>query len=169
MRGGFTFGLIAYRLGNLPRIRAIVSTDLFAVFSVAGTVFAFYAGYHDLLIYILLFATVIACYGNSRTANFIFGNPVVYFLGTISFSIYLVHMLLHPAVERVEGFSVAHFGGLSGVFSVAVLFFCVLVLATASYYLIEVPGKRLMMSLMLHKEQKDTKRSPATGEGIDVA
>jgi peptidoglycan/LPS O-acetylase OafA/YrhL len=166
---GFTFGLVAYRLVNLPRIRAIVSTDLFAVFSVTGTVFAFCADYHVLVIYILLFATVIACYGSSRAANLIFGNPVVYFLGEISFSIYLVHMLLYPAVRRVVGFSTAHFGGLSGVFSAAVLFFGVLVLATASYYLIEVPGKRFMISLMLRKERKDAERSSATGEEIDVA
>lgn len=165
---GFTFGVIAYRLANVPRIRAIASSDLFAVSAVTGTVFAFCAGYHDLVIYVLLFATVIACYGSSRTANLIFGNRVVYFLGTVSFSIYLVHMLLYPAVRRVEGFSVVHLGGLSSIFSEAVLFFCVVVAATAAYYLIEVPGKRFMMSL-LRAERKDAERSSATGQRIDVA
>lgn len=165
---GFTFGLIAYRLVSVPRIREIASTDLFAVLAVAGTTLAFCMGYHDLVIYVLLFATVIACYGSSRTVNLIFGNRVVYFLGTVSFSIYLVHMLLYPAVRRVEGFSVAHLGGLSSAFSVAVLFFCVLVAATVSYYLIEVPGKRFMMSLLMQKGRKDVERSSATGQGIDM-
>jgi peptidoglycan/LPS O-acetylase OafA/YrhL len=166
---GFTFGLLAYRLVKLPAIRAIVSADLFAVLSAGGTIFAFCVGGHDLVLYGLLFATVVACYGSSRAANLIFGNPVVYFLGVISYSIYLVHMLLFPAIRRVEAFSAAHFGGLSGVFSAVALFGGVLILATASYYLIEVPGKRFMMSLMLRRQRKSVARLSATGEEIDAA
>ena len=165
---GFTFGLIGYRLVNQPRIRAMVSTDLFAVLSVAGTVAAYCAGYHDLVIYVLLFSTVIACSGNSRAANFMFGNRVVFFLGKISFSVYLIHMLLFPAVRRIQAFSDAHFGSLSGVFSASVMFLAVLVLATATYHLIEVPGKRFMMGLMSRKKRKDAERSSASGDGIDA-
>lgn len=144
---GFTFGLIGYRLVHLPRFRAMVSTNLFAVLSVTGAIAVYSAGCHDLAIYVFLFATVLACFGNSRAANFMFGNRAVFFLGQISFSIYLAHMLLGPAVRRIHEFSNAHFGSLSGVCSVPVLFFAVLVLATVSYHLIEVPGKRFVMGL----------------------
>jgi peptidoglycan/LPS O-acetylase OafA/YrhL len=166
---GFTLGLLAYRLVKLPRILSIVSSNLFAVCSVTAAIVAFYLGHHDLVVYVLLFATVVACCGSSKAANFMFGNSIVYFLGTISFSIYLVHMLLFPAVRRVEEFSATHFGAVSGVVSVAVLFSAVLVLATASYYLIEVPGKQFMMNLMLRKARKNAERSSASAEGIDAA
>lgn len=166
---GFTFGLLAYRLVKLPRISTIASSNLFAVCAVTAAMVAFYLGHHDLVVYVLLFATVVACYGSSKAANLIFGNPIVYFLGTISYSIYLVHMLLYPAVRRVEAFSAAHFGAISGLVSVTVLYSGVLVLATASYYLIEVPGKRFTMNLMLRKARKNAEHSSASAEGVDAA
>jgi peptidoglycan/LPS O-acetylase OafA/YrhL len=165
---GFTFGLIGYRLVREARIRSMVSTNLFAILSVVATVAAYCVGSHDLVVYVLLFATVLACFGNSRAANFMFGNRLVFFLGKISFSIYLVHMLLYPAVRRVEAFSNAHFGRLSGVFSVLAIFLAVLVLAAASYYLIEVPGKGFMMALMSRKKRGNAAHPSAVGERTDA-
>jgi peptidoglycan/LPS O-acetylase OafA/YrhL len=98
---GFTFGLIGYRLWSVPSIRAIASANLFALLSAFGMLGAYFAGLPDLAIYALLFATVMACLGNSKAANAMFGNRVVFFFGKISFSIYLVHILLAPAVKRV--------------------------------------------------------------------
>lgn len=148
---GFMFGLFAWRLVSLPRIRAIASTDLFAVFAMTGTVYTFFAGYHDLVVYVFLLATVIACYGSSRAANVVFGNRVVHFLGTISFSIYLGHMLLFPSMVRLKKFAAPHLGALAGVFVAVVSYAGIIVLATAFHYLVEVPGKRFMLRMMVEK------------------
>lgn len=163
---GFTFGLFAWRLVNLPRIRAIVSTDAFAVFAMTGTVCTFFAGCHDLVVYVFLLATVIACYGSSRAANLIFGNRVVHFLGTISFSVYLVHMLLFTSMVRFEKFSAAHLGALAGVYVAAVSYAGVVVVATAFYYLVEVPGKRFMMRMMAEKARRSASAQPIDVTGV---
>ncbi|MGF6573902.1 peptidoglycan/LPS O-acetylase OafA/YrhL [Paraburkholderia sp. GAS333] len=75
---GFTFGLLAYRLFSLPKVRAMVTTNLFALLSVIGALAAFSVGLHDLVVYLLLFATVLACFGNSRAANVMFGNRMFF-------------------------------------------------------------------------------------------
>jgi peptidoglycan/LPS O-acetylase OafA/YrhL len=165
---GFTFGLIGYRLVNLPRIRAMVSTSPFAILSVTGALAAYYAGFHDLVIYALLFATVMACFGNSRAVNLMFGNRAVFFLGEISFSIYLVHPLLLVPLRRAEAFFTAHFGSLPGAVWVSITFLAVIALATMSYRLIEVPGKRFMMRLMSRASRNSAKRPSFSREGIEI-
>lgn len=152
---GFTFGLIGYRLMHMPLLRAMVSANLFAVLSVLGTLAAYLAGLPDLVVYALLFATVLACFGNSKAANAMFGNRAVFFLGKISFSIYLVHILLAPVVKRVMALADAHLGGLSVVVSASFAFALVIACSTASYYLVEVPGRRLALQLMSRKKNED--------------
>ncbi|MGF6573849.1 peptidoglycan/LPS O-acetylase OafA/YrhL [Paraburkholderia sp. GAS333] len=145
---GFTFGLIGYRLMHTPLLRAIASANLFAVLSVLGTLAAYLAGLPDLIIYALLFATMMACFGNSKAANAMFGNRAVFFLGQISFSIYLVHILLAPVMKRAMVLSDAHLGGLSVVVSASFAFALVIACSAASYYLVEMPGRRLALRLM---------------------
>lgn len=149
---GFTFGLIGYRLVHTPLLRAMVSANLFAVLSVLGTLVAYLAGFPDLVVYALLFATVLACYGNSKAANAMFGNRAIFFFGKISFSIYLVHILLAPVMKRVMIFSDAHLGGLSVVVSALFAFALVIGCSAASYYLVEMPGRRLALRLMSRKK-----------------
>lgn len=150
---GFTLGLIGYRLVNLPRIRAIVSTNLFAVLSVLGVVATYYAGSPDLVVYVFLFPTVIACFGNSKAANLMFGNRVVFFLGKISFSIYLVHVLFKPIVRFVIAQDNAHFGRFAELISVMFAFGAVFAASTVFYHFVEVGGRRFMMGLMSPKRR----------------
>jgi peptidoglycan/LPS O-acetylase OafA/YrhL len=150
---GFVFGLIGYRLVHQPRIRALVSSSLFAVLAVLAVVATYCAGYQDLVVYVFLFATVIACFGNSTAANLMFGNRVVFFFGKISFSIYLVHIFLSPVVNRVVALDDAHFGRLAGLVSATFAFAAVFAASTVFYYLVEMPGRRFMMKLMSPKKR----------------
>lgn len=164
---GFTFGLIGYRLVHQPLIHALVSANLFAVLSVFGTLAAYFAGLPDLVIYALLFATVIACFGNSNAANALFGNRAVFFFGKISFSIYLVHILLAPIVKRVVALCDAHLGHLSVIVSASFAFVLVVAFSAASYYLVEMPGRQLALRLMSGK-RKGSVEPPAMG-AVDEA
>jgi peptidoglycan/LPS O-acetylase OafA/YrhL len=166
---GFTFGLIGYRLVNTPLIRAMVSANLFAILSVLGTLVAYFASLPDLVIYALLFATVMACFGNSKAANAMFGNRAVFFFGKISFSIYLVHILLAPVMKRFMALSDAHLGSLSVVMSASFAFVLVIAFSAASYYLVEMPGRRLALRLMSRKKNDDVAPSVISIDEIDAA
>jgi peptidoglycan/LPS O-acetylase OafA/YrhL len=69
--------------------------------------------------------------------------PPLVFLGTISYSIYLVHFPLQLAVHLV---SVAFLIQMpyGSVFFLVGFFLAVIGLASITYYLIEVPGKKLL-------------------------
>lgn len=158
---GFTFGLLGYRLVNLPRIRALVSGNLFAAAAFIAVGAMFVAGYPDPAVYVFLFATVIACYGNSTLANAVFGNRVVFHVGKISFSIYLVHLFLARIVARVVAFDDVHLGPLAGVVSPLLAFALVVAVATVFYYAVEVPGRRFMMKLMSRNTTRVVGEAPA--------
>jgi len=96
-----------------------------------------------------------ACLGNSKAANAMFGNRVVFFFGKISFSIYLVHILLAPAVKRVVALSDAHLGHFSVVASALFAFVTVIACSAASYHMVEMPGRRLALRLMSRKNKND--------------
>jgi len=80
---------------------------------------------------------------HGRMVRWVLTLPPLVFLGTISYSIYLVHFPLQLAVHLV---SVAFLIQMpyGSVFFLVGFFLAVIGLASITYYLIEVPGKKLL-------------------------
>ena len=87
-----------------------------------------------------LSVAVLGVYWGSRIGHFLFANRFVYFLGLISYSLYLWHFVVMQQVQFVAG---ASYASLPHVIKFPLSLGCVLAVASLSYYLIERPFYRL--------------------------
>jgi peptidoglycan/LPS O-acetylase OafA/YrhL len=93
-----------------------------------------------LVIGLCLAVAVLGVNWGSRIGHFLFANRVVYFLGLISYSLYLWHFVVMQQVQAVVGESYA---ALSHWVTFPLSVLAVLAVAAISYYLIERPFYRL--------------------------
>ena len=91
---GFTVGLLMFRLARSEHVLARVSRDAVVGAVVALLAIGFLIGAHDLLIYPLFALLVLGLYGNRGRWGRVFGWPPLYWLGTVSYSLYLLHPFL---------------------------------------------------------------------------
>jgi peptidoglycan/LPS O-acetylase OafA/YrhL len=83
---------------------------------------------------------VFSLYRGSRIGRLLFANPVVYFIGLISYSLYLWHFVVLQQAERVFGETYTSMQGFPKfLFSLSL----VLLVSTVSYYVFERPFFRL--------------------------
>jgi peptidoglycan/LPS O-acetylase OafA/YrhL len=79
---------------------------------------------------------VISLYWGSRIGRILFANPVIYFLGLISYSFYLWHFVVLQQIEFVFGDSLAGWHGFNRfLFSLSM----VVLVSTVSYFVFERP------------------------------
>jgi len=83
---------------------------------------------------------VFSLYRGSRIGRWLFANPVVYFLGLISYSLYLWHFVVLQQAEIVFGEA---FTDMQGFPKFLFSFSLVVLVSTASYFLFERPFYRL--------------------------
>ena len=89
---------------------------------------------------LFLSIAVMGLYWGSRLGRWLFANPVVYFLGLISYSLYLWHSVVLQQAPKVFGESWDDLTGLPRFLASVAL---VIAVATLSYYLFERPFFRL--------------------------
>jgi peptidoglycan/LPS O-acetylase OafA/YrhL len=140
----FTLGLATYRAVSMARIRGWLATDGIATAAVGCSVILlllrldlFIAGIAPVLV------ATLAC-NRGRVAR-VFSARVPYFLGVISFSIYLLHSPLRPIC--LEILRVAHPEPLAAPLAMAAALFgslLVLPFAWLGFILIERPGRQLI-------------------------
>lgn len=95
--GGFVTGLLMYRLSRSDRVLAWTSRDLTIGIVVLTLVAGFATGAQDLAVYPLFALLVLGLYGNRGCMGRLFGCRPVYWLGVVSYSLYLLHSyLLEP-------------------------------------------------------------------------
>jgi peptidoglycan/LPS O-acetylase OafA/YrhL len=147
---GFVCGIALYNLNSrwLPRISlergvadglAIVAVSGFLYYCAKGEL----AGLRDLAIVVICFPALITGAIHGRLVKwFLTLRPLIY-LGTISYSIYLVHFPLQLAVHLASVVFLIQMPYHSVFFLVGFVFATV-GLASITYYLIEVPGKNLL-------------------------
>jgi peptidoglycan/LPS O-acetylase OafA/YrhL len=83
---------------------------------------------------------VISLYWGSRIGRLLFANPVVYFLGLISYSLYLWHFVVLQQAELVFGEAYA---GMQGLPKFLLSMSLVVLVSTISYFVFERPFFRL--------------------------
>ena len=87
-----------------------------------------------------LSVSVLGLYWGSRVGNFLLANRVIYFLGLISYSLYLWHFVVMQQVQRLIGNTYA---SLPHSVTFPLMAAAVIAVASASYYLVERPFYRL--------------------------
>jgi peptidoglycan/LPS O-acetylase OafA/YrhL len=126
-----------------------LSGSALAVYWLAGVLFpngaVYWSGHWSMLIAPLalglpLSLIVISLYWGSRIGRFLFANPVVYFIGVISYSLYLWHFVVMQQATVIFGDSWSDLSQLTRFLSSLGL---VITISTLSYYLIERPFLRL--------------------------
>ena len=145
---GFTFGLLAYRVGQVRWVKRLISANMTFICVLIASVASFYLGFHDLIVYLGLFMLVLCCYGNSTASNAVFGNRVIHFLGVVSYSLYLVHPRFYRWVPVVAAWTRAHFGEYAALVYHALPFLPIIAVAYCLYRFVEVPGGRYTRKLL---------------------
>jgi peptidoglycan/LPS O-acetylase OafA/YrhL len=136
---GFTLGLAIFRFGGLvDRLSATVQDGLVVALPLAIIAVGL-ADASDRLMYLLYIPLVAVLSRDGRMAQLLFGNALVYRLGIISYSIYLIHPLFVSFAIRTW----RHLGQTEVVYIAAslVCFAIIWALAEVSYRFVEMPGR----------------------------
>jgi peptidoglycan/LPS O-acetylase OafA/YrhL len=143
---GFTLGLATFRFAHhLDRLSATVQDILVIVVLAAMMAVAVFTK-DDLPIYLLFIPFIAILSRDGRVAQLLFGNRLVYHLGVISYSIYLIHPLFLTFAER----SSRHVGNTLTAYVCCVLvsFAAIWLLSYLSYRFIEIPGRQFVIGLL---------------------
>ncbi|WP_178133823.1 acyltransferase family protein [Vineibacter terrae] len=146
--GGFVLGLLTYRLSRSPRVVAWAAHDGVLGLVIALLVIGFAAGAHDLVVYPLFAALVLGLYGNRGRISQVLGSFPVYWLGLVSYSLYLLHdYLIGPRNGLFEWLQARVPAVWAHVATVPLLYGALLLVAGLTYYAVEAPGRRLARRL----------------------
>jgi peptidoglycan/LPS O-acetylase OafA/YrhL len=153
---GFTLGLAIFRFADaIDRLLmsmqdALVIAILVAIFAVG------IASPSDLPLYVLFIPLVAVLSRDGRMAQLLFGNALVYRLGIISYSIYLIHPLFVSFAVRTW----RHFGETQAVYVAAAsaCFAVIWLLSELSYRFVEMPGRKAVVGWFSPKQAPDQAR-----------
>ena len=141
--GGFVLGLVTFRLAQSPLAVAIVGHDLSIAAALGLLIAGLAAGVHDLVIYPLFALLVLGLFGNRGYVGRIFACRPVYWLGVVSYSVYLLHPYL---VAPRAALDVSLQGLLpepwAELVTSAAIYAVLLAASTLAYHAIEEPGRR---------------------------
>jgi peptidoglycan/LPS O-acetylase OafA/YrhL len=145
---GFVLGLLTFRAARTPRIVEWTAHDAVLGAVIVLLLVCFGAGAHDLPTYPLFAALVLGLYGNRRRVGRALGTQPLYWLGVVSYSIYLLHPLLVRPRRTLDGALQTWMPSPCADWTASVVAYTLLVLAGGmSYRLIEKPGRRWLMRL----------------------
>lgn len=136
---GFAIGLAIFRFGDLVDRLSATTQDILVIALPLAIIAVGVADASDRLMYLLYILLVAVLSRDGRVAQLLFGNALVYRLGIISYSIYLIHPLFVSFTIRTW----RHFGQIDWVYAAAslVAFAIIWALAELSYRLVEMPGR----------------------------
>jgi peptidoglycan/LPS O-acetylase OafA/YrhL len=149
---GFTLGLAIFRFAGVLDRLSMTAQDvlLAAILAAILTTEIWAAG--DGVLYLLFIPLVAVLSRDGRLAQALFGNAIVYRLGIISYSIYLIHPLF---VSFAVG-AWRHFGETESAYlaASAVCFIAIWLLSELSYRLIEMPGRKAIVDLVMPNQHR---------------
>jgi peptidoglycan/LPS O-acetylase OafA/YrhL len=144
---GFIIGMSFCQIGPLfPRSER--RWDVAVLASLLLIAVSVHNGLGDWLTYAGIALLVFSSSFESPVAKAIFDNPVTYFLGKVSYSLYLVHSILTTLFPKVLVAAESHLPHGTGIYVVIALYFALaLILATISYELFEVRAQNALRRL----------------------
>ena len=154
---GFTLGLATFRFAHhLDKLSAIVQ-DIIVIAVLAAMLAVAVFTPDDLPIYLLFIPFIAILSRDGRMAQLLFGNRLVYHLGIISYSIYLIHPLFLTFAER----SSRHVGNTLTAYVCCVLvgFAAIWLLSYLSYRFVEIPGRQFVIGLLSPRAKEATART----------
>lgn len=154
---GFGLGVIGYSIAAKTALgnRTLVTRLLPVCICILAV--SWYFDETDLIKYALLVCLVWLIAQGSRIGEGVFGNRIVYFVGEISYSLYLIHPLLVSfSVKLAKRLSVLLGSEIAFVFALSAYLLLAIALSYVSYRAFELKGKKLMLKLLLPR------RRPAT-------
>jgi peptidoglycan/LPS O-acetylase OafA/YrhL len=143
----FSTGVVIYRLFKLRP--AVMSSDaVFAAFA-ALVLIAMHFGFKGPVIVFPMCGLLLAAALNEGTAKWLLSKGPLHYLGTISYSIYMLHALLQFALLEKPWFQdfLRQISSVEGFLLYSMACLSVICAASFSYHFIEVPGRNLVRKL----------------------
>jgi peptidoglycan/LPS O-acetylase OafA/YrhL len=143
----FTLGILAYRFKDsrfgavakdLPWLALTLVLLLVGLLAFKRT---------DVLVVLLFPLLILSLDGKRNILSDSLGSRLPEFLGLISYSVYLVHYLFVPVLTGVDSYVRRHGHIHSHSYAVAVVFPLMMLCASCTYYLVEIPGRRSLRVL----------------------
>ena len=140
--GGFTLGMVGFRLAQHPEVRRQAGRMFAGDVAMASVIMLMLVPNSDVAL-VLVFIPLIITLAEQRSLSAAFlSSPAMHWLGLISYSLYLVHQpidlhLRKPVFALMEKLNMPH------AYTVAAIAISVpvMIVAVASYYGIEKPGR----------------------------
>ena len=148
--GGFTLGVVTWRIGQRHGVAALAGGDWVGAAVLVLLAVLFAVGAPDLAI-CAAFPLLVLCQSvNEGWTARLFSNRVVYRLGVLSYSIYLLHALFVLPLQRLQAMLAVRLPGLlAGGVAASMTLAALLVVASGAYRLIELPGRRALRRVRL--------------------
>jgi peptidoglycan/LPS O-acetylase OafA/YrhL len=146
---GFVLGMVAFRIAQLPAMQLLASRPMAGNLAAIVVVALLATRGSDVILVVAFVPLIIAlAAGNSLAGRFL-ESRVIYWLGLVSYSVYLLHRLVgdllrQPVMNGLNALHTPHAFFVSGV----ALFGLVFILSAASYYCIEKPARDWARKLM---------------------
>jgi peptidoglycan/LPS O-acetylase OafA/YrhL len=142
--GGFVLGMALFRITAWPQLRAAF-TDMFGFAVIGVYVFLELEEAPDLALYSLLALLILCLAGNKGRLARAFGSGPVFWLGVVSYAVYLLHPYFARPMYVLEGLLAARLPvWLALAVSSSLTMTAVLGAAAAAYLFIEKPARRVL-------------------------
>ena len=155
---GFTLGMVIFAIFALSNKTLSKFSDAITALSVAALLASCIVG-NDWLIVFCIFFLVLGLSFDGAIAKALFANRLTMFLGRISYSLYLVHVILISVAVRLSlklRFLMSNDGELYWVALTAFVILC-LIVATASYEIFEKRGRKAFLSMYAYVNRESIK------------
>lgn len=151
---GFTLGLAIFRFAEILDRLPMTVQDALVIGILMAMVAVGMFSRSDLPLYFLFIPLVAVLSRDGRVAQWLFGNALVYRLGIISYSIYLIHPLFVSFAVRTW----RHFGQSEEIYVAAAVacFAAIWLLAELSYRFVEMPGRARITGALLPRRSDAT-------------
>ena len=152
----FSLGLVAWRVSAMPSVIRLAKRPVTGTLVAAVVVLAMAVPQSDVIVVLLFFPFIIALATEASSVAKFMGSWLPYWLGVISYSIYLVHVpvldsLQGPVTSVLSRLHVPHAFSVAG----ALLIPAVMIISAITYFLVERPGRKVMKSLVLRRRQNE--------------
>src|SRR5215472_18422216 len=154
---GFAIGQAIFRFSVSVRPLPMVFQDILVVLILLAIAAAAAFSTADLPVYLLFIPLVAVLSYDGRLARLLFANGLVYDIGLISYSLYLLHPLFVSFAVRGS----RHFGDTEGSYLVS-MFICmalIWLLSKLSYRFVEMPARKAIAEFLSPKKVLSTRSS----------